>query len=112
MQYVFNEPKEYSFKDTNGHRGKRYRTSSPITEHLIIECDDKLTVSQLQREVEFDYYVLQGSGYFVLDGDKHYVNPGDLVIIPPGTKYTFGGKLKMLLINTPHWSAEQQKVFK
>lgn len=108
MQYVFHEPDEYSFKDRDGHDGKLFGTASQRTQHLIVECSNKLTVEVTQREVEFNYYVIEGPGYFVINDERQEVSEGDLVVIPPGTKFTFGGKLKMLLINTPKWSAEQQ----
>ena len=112
MQYIFHEPKEYGFKDRDGHDGKFFHTSSPRTNHLIIECKEKLTISLIQQESEFNYYILEGKGYFILNDDKQAVSKGDLVVIPPNTKYTFGGSLKMLLINTPHWNADQEKVFR
>lgn len=111
MQYIFHEPEEYGFKDRDGHDGKFFNTDSPRTNHLIIECEQKLDVSLIQQESEFDYYILEGEGYFILNDEKQVTSKGDLVVIPPGTKYTFGGKLKMLLISTPHWNAEQQRTF-
>ncbi len=110
MQYVYHEPDEYGFKDRDGHDGKFFGTNSDKTQHLIIECRDKLKVALTQSETEFNYYVIEGNGYFILNGDKQDVAKGDLVVVPPGTKYTFGGQLKMLLINTPKWSAEQEEV--
>ncbi len=110
MQYVFPEPEEYAFRDVNGHHGKFFGTNSPKTNHLIIECDDRLTVSLIQHKSEFNYYILEGEGYFILGGAQQLVKQGSLVVIPPGTKYRFGGRLKMLLINTPHWSKEQEEV--
>ena len=110
MSGVYNEPTNYKFRNQFGHHGKFFATSSEVTEHLIIECDDKLTVSLRRTKVEFDYYVVQGSGYFVIDNKRHNVKVGDLIIISPGTLYTFGGKLKMLLINTPHLDQGQEEV--
>jgi mannose-6-phosphate isomerase-like protein (cupin superfamily) len=110
MQYVFPEPSEYKFKDVHGHDGKFFGTSSPRTNHLIIECQEKLTVSLVQHESEFNYYVLQGSGYFMFSDEQQAVKAGDLVVIPPGTKFSFGGTLKMLLINTPRYTPEQEEV--
>jgi mannose-6-phosphate isomerase-like protein (cupin superfamily) len=109
-QYIFHEPKEYGFRDRDGHDGKFFGTDSPTTQHMIVECTNKLTVHYTQKKVEFSYYITEGSGYFVLNGDKQVVAKGDLVVVPPGTKYTFGGKLKMLLINTPHWSSDQEVI--
>ena len=111
-KYVYHEPAEYGFKDRDGHDGKFFGTESPRTQHLIIECSDRLTVQLIQKEAEFNYYVIEGNGYFVLNGNKQKVAKGDLIVVAPGTRYTFGGKLKMLLINTPKWSAEQETVEK
>lgn len=110
MQYVFHEPSEYSFKDRDGHDGKFFSSNSTRTQHLIIECEDKLNVSLTERDLEYNYYILEGAGYFVLNGEKQEVAKSDLVVVPPGTKFTFGGKLKMLLINTPKWTAEQEEI--
>lgn len=110
MQYIYHEPDEYGFKDRDGHDGKFFGTNSDTTQHLIIECKDKLAVALTQRKAEFNYYVIEGTGYFILNDDKQTVTKGDLVVVPPGTKYTFGGQLKMLLINTPKWSADQETV--
>jgi mannose-6-phosphate isomerase-like protein (cupin superfamily) len=112
MKYIFPEPSEYGFKDVNGHHGKFFGTESPLTNHLIIECEEKLTVSLIQHKSEFNYYVIEGSGYFIISGQKQSVALGDLIVLPPNTKYTFGGKLKMLLIVTPHYSPEQEEVIR
>jgi mannose-6-phosphate isomerase-like protein (cupin superfamily) len=112
MKYIFHEPTEYAFRDKNGHHGKFFSTDSPTTNHLIIECDDKLTVSLIQHESEFNYYIVEGEGYFIFDNAQQAVQSGDMIVIPPGTKYRFGGKLKMLLINTPHWRKEQEEQIK
>lgn len=111
-KYIYNEPADYAFRDVNGHHGKRFGTNSPKTNHLIIECDDKLSVSLVQNACEFDYYILEGDGFFIFDGESQSVKPGDLVVIPPGTQYSFGGRLKMLLINTPPWTQEQEVIIR
>lgn len=107
---VYNEPETYAFQDRDGHDGKVFETSSRQSDFLIIECEDRLRTSLVQEECEFAYYVIDGSGYFKLDGVDQEVNKGDLVVVPAGTQYTFGGLLKMLLVNTPKWSEAQEKV--
>lgn len=111
MSGVYHEPSEYLFQDRDRHDGKTFGTDSEKSQHMIIECDDKLKVSLRENESEFSYYIISGGGYFVLEGQKQDVKIGDLILVTPGTKYTFGGKLKMLLINTPRWSKEQEEVF-
>jgi mannose-6-phosphate isomerase-like protein (cupin superfamily) len=108
MKYVFEEPKEYTFKDRDGHSGKKFLTNSNQSDHLIIECNDKLTIALTQQKSEFNYYVIEGEGYFIMDDVKETVTKGDLIVIHPGTKFTFGGKLKMLLNNSPKWSTDQE----
>lgn len=108
MQYIFPEPNEYGFTDVNGHDGKFFGTRSPRSNHLIIECRERLTVSLVQQESEFNYYIIDGQGYFIINDEKQPVKTGDMIVLPPGTKYSFGGRLKMLLINTPRWSKEQE----
>ena len=110
MKYIFSEPSQYSFKDVNGHHGKFFGTESPLTNHLIVECEEKLTVSLIQHKSEFTYYILEGDGYFTINNRRQPVTRGDLAVIPPNTKYTFGGRLKMLLINTPHYSPDQEEI--
>lgn len=110
MTYIFHEPTDYGFRDVNGHHGKFFGTDSPRTNHLIIECDGNLTVSLIQHQSEFNYYVLEGNGSFTINDETQPVQASDLIVIPPGTKYTFSGKMKMLLINTPHWSQEQEEI--
>lgn len=110
MQYVFNEPEEYGFQDRDGHDGKFFGTQSQITNHMIIECADRLTVRLKENKSEFSYYIIEGEGFFEIKDEKLFVKASDLVVIPPGTIYSFGGHLKMLLINTPHWSKDQEEV--
>ena len=110
MSYVFSEPEEYGFRDRDGHHGKFFTTHSEKANHLIIECDDKLTVVLTERVSEFTYYVTAGSGYFLLNDERHEVKSGDLVVIPAGTKFTFGGQLRMFLTTSPPWTADQETV--
>lgn len=110
IQYVYQEPSEYTFKNRDGHDGKLFGTNSKTTNHLIIECREKLTVALTQQKSEFNYYIIEGNGFFMLNDVRHDVTKGNLIVIPPGTKYSFGGQLKMLLINTPPWSADQELV--
>ncbi len=113
MKYIFSEPDSYGFKDVNGHNGKFFGAESPLTSHLIIECEDKLTVSLVQHKSEFTYYILESSGgYFTINDQRQPVTPGDLVVLPPNTKYTFGGKLRMFLINTPRYTPDQEEIIK
>ncbi len=110
--YIFNEPKDYAFQDRNGHSGKVYKTCSKHTDYLIIECQEKLTCSFVERVSERSYVVLEGKGYFLFNNEeKQAVAQGDIVVIPAGTRYSFGGTLKMLLLDVPRWSNDQEEIY-
>ncbi len=106
-RYVFSEPNSFDF-DIDGHRGKFFKTNSPLTQHLIIEVDDRLRIAYKEQEAEYNYYILKGEGIFLLDDEEFVVRDGDLISIPPKTKFSYKGRMKMLLINTPHYSKEKE----
>lgn len=110
MSHVFKEPTNYKFRDVNGHHGKVFEVDSHLVDPLIIECDKELTVTLQEKEVERVYYIISGEGYFIVDEEKEEVTAGNLVHIPTNSIFTFGGKLKMLLVDAPRWSAEQEVV--
>ncbi len=110
MSHVYPEPNAYKFRDVNGHHGKTFDIESRLLDPLIIECEEEMSVTLQNKEVERLYYIISGEGYFVVDGEKEDVQPGNLVFIPTGSSFTFGGKLKMLLVDAPRWSAEQEEV--
>jgi mannose-6-phosphate isomerase-like protein (cupin superfamily) len=108
MKYVFSEPAEPAF-DKIGHTGKIFGAKSGFTNHLVIETEEGISKSLIEHKSEFNYYVIDGTGEFVIAGDRYPCHPGDLIVIPPGTVFTFNGKLKLLLINTPGFSPEQEE---
>ncbi len=56
----------------------------------------------------FTYYIIEGSGAFYLNGELQNVESGDVISIPPKTKIYYKGSMKMILITTPAWSAENE----
>ena len=105
-QFVFHEPDHVDF-DRFGQTGKFFGTDSNKTGHLIIETVGGYQKSLIQHERECNYYVIDGSGKFIANGEAYPCSEGDLIVIPPGNVFTFEGNLKMLLINTPTYTAEQ-----
>jgi mannose-6-phosphate isomerase-like protein (cupin superfamily) len=82
------------------------------TQIVLICVDDKLGCTIRQRECDFCYYILEGGGYFEINGAREDCAKGDLVVIPAGNKFTFGGKMKMILNCTPPWSESQEETIK
>ena len=108
---VVKEPKKWDF-DKIGHRGKIFPTSdlSSKGQVVVIETEKGLDVSLIQHKCDYFYYVLKGSGTFVLNDEEESCGEGDLVVVPAGSKYSFKGKLKLLLFSTPPWSQGQEEV--
>ena len=75
----------------------------------LIEAETGHETTIIEHECDFIYYILDGQGYFVVDGEKEECKIGDLVVIPAGKKFTYKGRLKMLLNVTPPWREEQEE---
>ena len=56
----------------------------------------------------FTYYIIEGQGTFFLDEKPYQVVAGDFLSIPPNTKIYYLGKMKMVLVTTPPWKAENE----
>lgn len=111
--FVIKEPENYSF-DKIGHRGKVFPIEELTrkTQFVLIEVEDRLEDTIRQRECDFCYYILEGSGYFEINGNRENCATGDLVVIPAGKKFTYKGKMKLLLNCTPPWREEQEETIK
>jgi mannose-6-phosphate isomerase-like protein (cupin superfamily) len=107
-QFVFPEPAEPAFNKI-GHTGKFFGTHSSHSNHLVIETENGYEKSLREHVCEFNYYVIHGRGELIADGGIYPIKQGDMIVIPPGTVFTFNGQLKMLLINTPPFTPEQDE---
>jgi quercetin dioxygenase-like cupin family protein len=56
------------------------------------------------------YYVLGGKGTFDLNNETIGVSEGDLIEVKPDIKYTYSGKMKLLLIMNPPWFEGNEEV--
>jgi len=109
-QYVFNEPATETFNKV-GISGKIFPSSRTPSESgfVLIETSKGHETSIIEHKCNFVYYVLEGNGHFFVEDKKHDCKTGDLITIPPGTKFTYRGKLKMLLVTTPPFYPEQEE---
>ncbi len=109
-QYVFTEPTSITF-DKVGIKGRILTSSeiSPKTEFLLVNTEKGHQTSIIEHECDFTYYVLSGEGYFLVEDQKYSCETGNLIIIPKNTKFTYKGKLKMLLVVTPPFFPEQEE---
>lgn len=108
--YVIHEPSDFSF-DKVGVRGKIFSTDSVSKEiqFVLVETEDGHQTKIIEHKSTFCYYVLEGNGYFDVEGQIENCTKGDLIIISPGKTFTYKGKLKLLLVNTPIWTEEQEE---
>jgi mannose-6-phosphate isomerase-like protein (cupin superfamily) len=108
--FVIKEPKNYSF-DKIGHKGKIFPSESVNnkTQFILLEIENGIDVTLCQHECDYAYYVLEGSGFFEINGAREDCGAGDLVVIPAGNKFTYKGKMKMLLNCTPPWTEAQEE---
>lgn len=60
------------------------------------------------KESTFIYIILEGQGAFYLDDEEIEVSEGDVLSIQPMTRIYYKGKLKMILVTTPAWKAENE----
>ena len=56
----------------------------------------------------FNYLVLEGAGSFFLDDEEVKVTQGDFISIQPNTRIYYKGKMKLILLTTPPWQAENE----
>jgi mannose-6-phosphate isomerase-like protein (cupin superfamily) len=75
---------------------------------VVIETSEGHNQEFYDRESTFIYIVLEGSGTFFLDDEPVEVSKGDMLSIQPHTRIYYKGKLKMILITTPAWKAENE----
>ena len=108
--FVIKEPGDYGF-DKIGHKGKIFPVVNLTgkTQFVLIEVENKLDDTIRERECDFCYYVLEGSGYFEINDMREDCVAGDLVVIPAGNKFTYKGKMKLLLNCTPPWTEIQEE---
>lgn len=108
--YVFHLPKEYSFEKV-GIKGKTFNTKDLFeeAEFTVIETEKGHETLIREKECTFVYFILDGKGSFEIGGEIENCRRGDLVIVPKNTVFKYRGKMKMLLVSTPWWYAEQEE---
>lgn len=108
--YVIQEPDTYVI-DKVGIHGKLYPTRSLLSssEYILMTVQKQHETTIVERESNFVYFILSGSGYFIINGVSEPCRKGNLVVIPKGTPFTYKGKMRMLLICTPPWRQEQEQ---
>ncbi len=109
--FAVDEPEDWTFESV-GVRGKIFSTEDLTTKagFLLIETDTGHETTIVERDSDFVYYVLGGNGSFQIADSAVQCHPGQLVVVPHGSPFTYRGRLRMLLMTVPKWSADQESV--
>jgi len=75
---------------------------------VLVETEEGHNQEFYDIESTFTYIILEGNGTFFLDDEAIEVMKGDSLSIQPNTRIYYKGKLRMILITTPAWKAENE----
>jgi ethanolamine utilization protein EutQ (cupin superfamily) len=95
-----------------------YRITNFLTkessENVSVAVSEAKNHSETTRNVRSDraYYVLEGRLVVSKDGKELSAEPGDVIFIPKNTRYSFSGTFKAVLINSPAFSPQDEKISK
>lgn len=77
-------------------------------EIVIVETEKGHNQEFYDKRSTYNYIVLAGEGSFFLDDEELPVKAGDMLTIKPNTRIYYKGKMRLALITTPPWSAENE----
>ncbi len=105
MEYIKKLPKIPSFsKDgMDGYSFEIENKNISIDIEDVYKGHDKYCTNKESTHI---YYVLDGKGKFKINNELFNVEKGDLIEIPKNTEFIFIGKMKLLLIMTPPFLAD------
>lgn len=96
----------------NGLAGFGYQLNNRKVEIYLEVSETGHDEAVSSDEIAHIYYVLEGSGDFVINNEQYPVKVGQLVEIPPKNRFTFKGKMKLLLIMEPPFSSDKINIIK
>ncbi len=105
MSYRLNRPDR---KDKFGIQLEIYSNISQGCGAVIVSTEEGHNQEFYDKESTFTYIILEGQGAYFLDDEKVLVTKGDMLSVAPGTRIYYQGKMKMVLITTPAWRAENE----
>lgn len=90
----------------NGLKGYKYNIETERL-GLYIEISHKgLDKYVYDKESTHIYYVLEGNGKFSINNEVFDVKQGDVIEAPAKVEFTYTGKMKLILVMTPDFKAE------
>jgi mannose-6-phosphate isomerase-like protein (cupin superfamily) len=109
--YLKKLPKIPTFQQT-GLAGFGYDLLNSNLQVYFIDCEIGHDNQVSSDEITHLYYIIDGNGQFTLNDQILEAKSGDLIEIPPKTRFTFKGKMKLILIMEPPFNPEKIKLYK
>lgn len=103
-QHIYRKPKEVSFS-RGGADGYSFPLESKRIEIDFIDSKTGHGGRVVSNTVTHFYYVLEGKGEFEINGKIYPVSDGEIVEIPPKHIFDYTGKMRMILVMEPPFSA-------
>ncbi len=75
---------------------------------VLVETETGHNQEFYHKTSTFNYLVLEGMGSFFLDDEEIEVCQEDFISIQPNTRIYYKGKMKLVLLTTPSWQAENE----
>lgn len=100
--------KQTKIKSKFGIKLRVYKTKYRQAEFAYVEVKKGHLEEFYNKVSTFFYYILEGKGKFFLNGVATPVKATDLLVIPPKTKIYYLGKMKLILVTAPAWSAKDE----
>lgn len=75
---------------------------------VVVETETGHNQEFYDKVSTFNYIILEGSGSFFLNDEEVKVVQGNFISIEPNTRLYYKGKMKLILITTPPWQAENE----
>ncbi|MBN2094840.1 MAG: cupin domain-containing protein [Candidatus Aenigmarchaeota archaeon] len=104
-------PKAPTFSQ-KGLEGFRFGLQDRELEIYVVDSKTGHDNFVLNRRSAHFYFVLEGSGKFIVGFRDYLVSKGDLVEIPPGTEFSYSGRMKLLMLMKPPFSAEDEEAIR
>ena len=104
MGYIKKVSKEPSFilDGLNGFSSNINNENISIDIIEVYKGHEKYCTNKISSYI---YYVLEGNGKFKINGELYDVEMGDIIEIPKNTEFIYIGKMKLLLIMSPAFQA-------
>ncbi len=107
MTYKLVKESEATQKDKFGIHLHVYPATGGVG-FVTVETEEGHNQEFYDLESTFTYIILEGEGTFYLDDVEVPVRKGDWLSVEPKTRIYYKGKLKMVLLTSPAWKAENE----